>query len=90
MATNTIVGAQSATLLKYDGTSWVWDFEPSPGAQINIGNVLALDDPNVQEAVIQILVNSFTDPRHISFYIDNHSPNDEIKELRNTIWQLLR
>ncbi len=90
MATNTIVGAQSGSLLTYDGTSWVWDFDANPNAQINIGTVLALDNPNVQEAVIQILINSFTDPKHIEFYIENHSPNDEIKQLRMSIWQLLR
>lgn len=75
-------------ILMFDGKEWV--LVDNPPMQVNIGTILALTDPNFQEGIVKIMLNSFTDPKHIEMFIERHSPNEELKQLRYTIWQMLR
>lgn len=53
-------------------------------------DLLKLTNENCQPFIVKVMMNSFTDPAHIQMFIDKFSPNEEIKETRNTIWKLLR
>lgn len=53
-------------------------------------DILKITGDSVQEYVVKIMMTSFTDPNHIQMFIDKFSPNEEIKEIRNTLWVLLR
>jgi hypothetical protein len=49
-----------------------------------------LEDPNVQEGIIHILKGSFTEPQMIEKFINQLSPTEELRQLRMTIWQMIR
>lgn len=75
-------------MMVWNGTSW--EFNSNYYGQISLESMMEISDPNYQEAIIHILMRSFTDPRHVELFINELSPTDELKQVRHTIWQLLR
>lgn len=52
-------------------------------------DILKITSNDVQEYIVRIMMNSFTDPDHINMFIDKHSP-EETKEIRRALWMLLK
>lgn len=55
-----------------------------------LDDLLKLTDENIQEYIVRVMMNSFTDPLHIQLFIDKFSPNDDIREMRDMLWKLMR
>lgn len=75
-------------ILFYNG--FTWEFNKEYPSTISLQTVMELTDPNVQEGIIHILKASFNEPRMIEKFIDQLSPTEELRQLRMTIWQMIR
>ena len=75
-------------MLVFNGTSW--EFADNYPTTISLQTMMDLTDPNIQEGIVHILIGSFTDPKMIAKFIDQLSPTEELKQIRTTIWQMLR
>ena len=72
----------------YDGTKWT--FADNYPTTISLQTMMELTDPNIQEGIVHILKASFTEPNIIIKFIDQLSPTEELRQLRTTIWQMIR
>lgn len=75
-------------MLVFNGTTW--EFAENYPTSISLQTMMDLTDPNIQEGIVHILKSSFTDPKMIEKFIRDLSPTEELRQLRNTIWQMLR
>lgn len=75
-------------MLVFNGTNW--ELADDYPTTISLQTMMDLTDPNIQEGIVHILMGSFTDPKHIDKFINQLSPTEEIKQMRMTIWQMLR
>lgn len=75
-------------MVVYDGTKWV--FAENYPTTISLQTMMNLTEPNIQEGIVYILKGSFTDPRMIEKFINDLSPTEELRQLRTTIWQMIR
>lgn len=67
-----------------------WELSNNYPSTISLQTMMDLTDPNLQEGIVHILRASFTDPRHIEKFINDLSPTEELRQLRTTIWQMIR
>lgn len=79
---------KAGQVLVFNGTDW--EFSDSLPNNFSIGTMLAITEPDLQEGIVKIMTQSFTDPKHIELFIERYSPTEELKVLRNTIWQLIK
>lgn len=85
---NIPIAAGPGQIIMYDGISWV--ISSDPVRNISLQTIMDLEDPNVQEGIIHILKGSFTEPQMIEKFINQLSPTEELRQLRMTIWQMIR
>lgn len=86
---NIPIAASPGQIIMYDGISWVISSDPVQKS-ISLQTIMDLEDPNIQEGIIHILKGSFTEPHLIEKFINQLSPTEELRQLRMTIWQMIR
>lgn len=82
------MNGEPGQMLVFNGTSW--EFSDNYPTTISLQTMMDLTDPNIQEGIVHILMGSFNDPKMIQKFIDQLSPTEELKQMRTTIWQMLR